>query len=61
MKFARECTQDLRALYCLHPVLGEIDCHRCLILLALHPARHAAQIDEIKQELKNAAKWLPPL
>lgn len=55
MKFARECTQDLRALYCLHPVLGEIDCHRCLILLALHPARHAAQIDEIKQAWKTAA------
>jgi hypothetical protein len=28
--------------------VGEIDCYRCLLLLALHPARHAAQIEEIK-------------
>jgi len=28
--------------------VSEIDCYRCLPLLALHPARHAAQIEEIK-------------
>jgi hypothetical protein len=46
----RECSKDLRRLFCLHPVLGEIDCYRCLILMALHPARHAGQIEEIKQD-----------
>jgi hypothetical protein len=37
-------------LFMTHPVLGEIDCYRCLLLFALHPARHAAQIEEIKQQ-----------
>ena len=46
--YARECAQDLRSLFTTHPLLGEIDCYRCLLLLALHPARHAAQIEEIK-------------
>ena len=46
--YARECAQDLRSLFTPHPLLGEIDCYRCLLLLALHPARHAAQIEEIK-------------
>ena len=49
MAFARDCDDDLRRLFCLHPLFGEMDCYRCLIMLALHPARHAAQIEEIKQ------------
>jgi hypothetical protein len=48
--YARECGQDLRSLFTPHPLLGEIDCYRCLLLLALHPARHAAQIEEIKRD-----------
>ena len=47
--FARECASDLRRRFTIHPLLGEIECWRCLVLLALHPARHAAQIEEIKQ------------
>ena len=49
LAYARDCTQDLRRLFTPHPLLGEIDCYRCLLLLALHPARHAAQMEEIKQ------------
>ena len=49
LAYARDCTQDLRCLFTPHPLLGEIDCYKCLLLLALHPARHAAQIEEIKQ------------
>ena len=49
LAYTRNCTEDLRRLFAPHPVLGEIDCYRCLLLLALHPARHAAQIEEIKQ------------
>jgi len=48
--YFRDCQDDLRRLFMVHPVLGEIDCYRCLLLLALHPARHAAQIEEIKQQ-----------
>ncbi|HVP45810.1 MAG TPA: DinB family protein [Bryobacteraceae bacterium] len=49
LAYTRDCTHDLRRLFTPHPLLGEIDCYRCLLLLALHPARHAAQIEEIKQ------------
>jgi len=49
LAYARGCTEDLRRLFTPHPLLGEIDCYKCLLLLALHPARHAAQIEEIKQ------------
>jgi len=49
LAYTRDCTEDLRRLFTPHPLLGEIDCYKCLLLLALHPARHAAQIEEIKQ------------
>ena len=49
LAYTRSCTEDLRRLFTPHPLLGEIDCYRCLLLLALHPARHAAQIEEIKR------------
>ena len=49
LAYTRDCAEDLRRLFTPHPLLGEIDCYRCLLLLALHPARHAAQIEEIKQ------------
>jgi hypothetical protein len=49
INYARDCAGDLRHLFTMHPLLGEIDCYRCLLLLALHPAGHAAQIEEIKR------------
>jgi hypothetical protein len=49
LAYASGCTENLRRLFTPHPLLGEIDCYKCLLLLALHPARHAAQIEEIKQ------------
>jgi DinB superfamily len=49
LAYTHDCTEDLRRLFTPHPLLGEIDCYKCLLLLALHPARHAAQIEEIKQ------------
>jgi hypothetical protein len=48
MSYTLQCQLDLRQHFTVHPLLGEIDCFRCLLLLALHPARHAAQIGEIK-------------
>jgi hypothetical protein len=48
--YARDCTEDVRHLFAMHPLLGEIDCYQFLLLLALHPARHAAQIEEIKSD-----------
>jgi len=48
--YARDCSEDVRHQFAMHPLLGEIDCYRFLLLLALHPARHAAQIEEIKSD-----------
>ncbi|MBI2680194.1 MAG: DinB family protein [Candidatus Solibacter usitatus] len=48
MTYTLQCQIDLRRHFTMHPLLGEMDCFRCLLLLALHPARHAAQICEIK-------------
>ncbi len=50
IRYARECSDDLRHLFAQHPLLGEMDCHRYLLVLAAHPARHAAQIEEIKSD-----------
>jgi len=57
--YATTSTVDLRALFTIHPLLGEIDCYRCLLLLALHPARHAAQIEEIKRHVNFDGGKLP--
>ena len=48
--YVRECALDVRHLFAAHPLLGEIDCYQFLLLLALHPARHTAQIEEIKSD-----------
>ncbi len=50
MAYTLHCQLDLRQHFTVHPLLGEIDCFRCLLLLALHPARHAAQIGEIRSD-----------
>ena len=50
LSFVRECTSDLRNLFAMHPLLGQIDCYQYFLLLALHPARHAVQIEEIKSD-----------
>jgi len=33
----------------MHPLLAKSICCRCFLLLTLHPARHAAQIEELKR------------
>lgn len=47
LDFVHGCQQDLRTLHCDHPLLGIIPAYNCLLLLAAHPARHAAQIREM--------------
>jgi len=47
--FVERCGENLRQQWTLHPLLGRMDCHTCLVLLAAHPARHAAQIRELTQ------------
>jgi len=46
--FVEVCTEDLRRRMLLHPLAGRIDAYQCLLLIAAHPSRHAAQIQEIR-------------
>lgn len=41
-------TADLRASTVPHPVAGRVSTYECLLLLAIHPPRHAAHIHEIR-------------
>ena len=49
--YASERTNDLRTLVTTHPIIGLVNLYEMLLLMAVHPRRHAAQIDEIKQSL----------
>ncbi len=49
LEFVGQCTENLRTCWTVHPVAGEMDCYRCLLVLATHPSRHAAQIVEVQQ------------
>jgi DinB superfamily len=47
IRFVEDCTQDLRSSATTHPLLGAVNCHEMLLILAVHPHRHAQQIQEI--------------
>ena len=47
-EFVEQCRDDLRARTTLHPFAGKITCQECLLLLAVHPGRHALQIRELR-------------
>jgi hypothetical protein len=44
--------EDLRAQITAHPVLGAANCYEILLTMAVHPRRHALQIEEIKAALE---------
>ncbi len=46
--FVERCSDNLRTRNVLHPIAGQIDAYRCLLLIAAHPSRHAAQILEVR-------------
>jgi hypothetical protein len=47
-EFVRGLDGDLRCHFQTHGGFGEIDCYQWLILLSLHGARHAEQMEEIR-------------
>jgi hypothetical protein len=49
--YVKHCDKDLRAFTAPHPLLGPITGQEFLIILALHPARHADQIREVRKTL----------
>jgi uncharacterized damage-inducible protein DinB len=46
--FVEQCTADLRCRQTSHPLIGVVNCHELLLLIAVHPLRHIQQIEEIK-------------
>jgi len=51
IEYVQNCEQDLRALRGKHPAIGEASGQEFMIILALHPARHALQILETREAL----------
>jgi hypothetical protein len=49
--YFEQCDLDLRAHSLLHPVVGPTNGQEFALILALHPARHAAQIREVRSAL----------
>ena len=54
VRFVEACDEDLRAKPMAHPLLGPINCHVALLLIAVHPRRHASQIREIRTTLAGS-------
>ena len=48
IQFVKTNNEDLRSRITTHPLMGTVNCHEILLLMAVHPARHAKQIEEIK-------------
>jgi hypothetical protein len=51
IEYVENCEGDLRAVTGPHPVLGQASGQEFMIILALHPARHALQILEARDAL----------
>ncbi len=54
VRFVETCAEDLRARSTTHPLLGPVNGYEILLLMAVHPHRHAKQLDEIGVALRRA-------
>jgi hypothetical protein len=52
VQFAETCQEDLRCKITSHPIIGKVNCYEMLLMIAVHPHRHAKQIEEIKAALQ---------
>lgn len=52
-KYVESCDRDNRFYRAKHPTMGEITGEEFLIIIALHPARHASQILEAREALRG--------
>jgi hypothetical protein len=53
IQFVRGFSGDLRAQITTHPIFGTVNCYENLLIIAVHPIRHAKQIEECKREIGN--------
>jgi len=54
IQFVETCAEDLRSRLTTHPLLGPVNGYETLLLMAVHPHRHARQIDEIGAAVRRA-------
>jgi len=52
VKFVETCNEDLRCKITSHPLIGTVNCYEMLLIIAVHPFRHAKQIEEIKASIR---------
>ena len=48
VEFVESCNTDLRAMLATHPVAGQVNCYEMLLIMSVHPVRHAEQIAELR-------------
>jgi hypothetical protein len=53
LRFVESCEADLRSRITTHPIVGTVNCYENLLTIAMHPLRHAKQIDECKSALSQ--------
>jgi hypothetical protein len=53
IELVESCAEDLRLKLTSHPIAGTVNCHEILLMIAVHPRRHAKQIESIKAALES--------
>jgi hypothetical protein len=53
--FVKNCDEDLHSQLTFHPLVGPVNCYETVLMMAVHPHRHAQQVEEIKTALGLAA------
>jgi hypothetical protein len=53
IEFVEGCRDKLRERIASHPLIGEVNCYELLLIMASHPHRHARQIHETVQTLRD--------
>jgi hypothetical protein len=57
VRFVEEFPGDLRWWLTIHPLITRpVNCYEMLLLMAMHPKRHALQIGEARETTRRAAK-----
>ncbi len=55
VRYVEDSQQDLRRQATTHPLIGAVNCHETLLMMAFHPVRHALQIAEIRAGLEKTS------
>jgi hypothetical protein len=59
LRFVEEFGGDLHSWVTIHPLITRpVNCYEMLLLMALHPRRHAQQIAEIREQLSHGGSQI---